>query len=118
MPDVQPPVMFDGENSPPQPNYLREFPEFTGVEPPDLPPDFEDWSWHNDATPSWGSETRRCRLFVYHPDPAEREPGMDFRYVLVVERDDEEWDELALTDDWNEVVAALPPLHGEQQATP
>lgn len=95
-----------------RPHYVREFPAFAGVEPPDLPPDFEDCSWRNDEAPSWISPSRGCRLFMFHPDVAKRSPGMTFRYSLVsVSTDgDEVLDSLALTDDWANVVAALPAL--------
>lgn len=93
------------------PLYVQEFPWFAGISPPELPPDFEDHSWHNDATPSWFSAARRCRLWFFHPDPEEREPGHDVRYVLVLEGEDGEWERvLAQTDEWETVIAALPDL--------
>ena len=54
---------------------------------------------------------RRCRLWFFHPDPEEREPGHDVRYVLVREGEDGEWEQvLAQTDEWEAVIAALPDL--------
>jgi hypothetical protein len=90
---------------------VGEFPSFEGVEPPDLPPDFEDWSWCHDEAPSWGSDSRRCQLYVFHPDERRRGVGMKFRYSLVsIDANGEITDTLALTDDWAEVLAALPPI--------
>jgi hypothetical protein len=94
------------------PHYVREFPAFEGIDPPDLPPDFEDWSWCHDEAPSWGSDARLCKLLMFHPDEARRGPSITYRYYLaaISARDDELMETLALTNEWADVLAALPPL--------
>jgi hypothetical protein len=112
------------EESDTLPHYVREFAAFEGIDPPDLPPDFEDWSWRHDEAPSWGSEARRCKLFMFHPDKAKRAPGVTYRYYLAATgaSGDEILNTLALTNEWAEVLAALPPLpdasHTESESRP
>lgn len=64
-------------------NYQNQFPDFAGVQLPELPADFEDVSWGNDASPHWWSKSRRLAVWFRHPDITLREdPFLDGLYLI------------------------------------
>lgn len=62
-------------------NWKNEFPEFPAADMPDIPEQWEDSSWHNDACPSFvvmkggegDSNFKLARVWIAESDPAQRE---------------------------------------------
>lgn len=82
---------------------INEFPDYPINDLPDMLPDFEDGSWHNDAAPSMHSHQHDLRIFIDYVDPAQREMGPDGKRFYVGKLGDST--ELYDSDDWRDVVA-------------
>jgi hypothetical protein len=54
-------------------HYQMEFEDFDPADMPELPPGFDDCSWHNDLSPSFEHQARGLQLWVDYADPELRE---------------------------------------------
>jgi hypothetical protein len=86
-----------------QPQWQREFPRFQADWIPELPPTFEDYSWHNDACPRFHDIMRDLVLWVDYPDPQEREMPQNLRFSVCRDLDDGSMEELYSADEWQGV---------------
>lgn len=95
-------------------SYRVEFPDFPPETMPELPSDFEDISWRNDACPQFWSAERRLSIWIDYLDPDQRriEPAPSGRYVIFATKAEEAEplsdDALIETDD---IGAALRVVH-------
>lgn len=88
----------------PRVNYQTQFTDF--VLDVEIPKDWIDTSWHNDACPSWEVSPGGPQVYVDYADPKMREfPGIQ-RFSVHVYKDGESAIPL-VTDDWAEVLAYL-----------
>jgi hypothetical protein len=88
--------------------YKTEFPDF--VLDVEIPQGFADASWRNEICPSWINNTAGLVLFIDFKEPLDREFPDSPRFSL--SRTDlvdgtKAMADLALTDDWSEVVRAI-----------
>ena len=86
--------------------YHREFPDFNPATMPDVPSDFVDVSWRDDACPQFNDMASMLALFVEHENPRLRET-MGPRYRLCEIVSDCEIRVLVVTDNWTAVLAAI-----------
>ncbi|WP_262267079.1 hypothetical protein [Microvirga yunnanensis] len=82
------------------PQWKREFPGFQAAWIPELPPSFEDYSWHNDACPRFHDIMRDLVLWVDHPNPQDRELPENLRFGVCRELDDGTMEDLYAADEW------------------
>lgn len=82
----------------------REFSDYDTTTLPPIPRSWTDQSWHNDACPSFNTETGMV-VWVNYADPKDREIGELKRFIV---QDDPNVinsnDVLLETDDWEEVL--------------
>lgn len=88
--------------------FDREFPDFPAADMPAIPEGFVDVSWKNDSCPSFLNVDAGLVLFVDYLDPELREEPTCPRFSLGVWDDGSTGWTLAATDDWAEILAALP----------
>ena len=90
-------------------SWREEHPTITDM--PDLPPGWEDTSWHNDTCPSY--RKGRTMVFIDYPDPADRELDTGHRFsayaldeegCMYFTGDGSGEDDLLHTDSWDEVL--------------
>lgn len=93
----------------------REFPEYPVDSLPEIPADWEDVSWHNDACPSFSVPTREgddLRIFIDYPDPKLSDFG-DGRVRFGANFYPNDWQSntdvvnIYEGDDWEALLAAL-----------
>ena len=91
--------------------FRMEFPDFPVEDMPQIPAGFEDWSWHNDACPSFTDESRRLRLWIDYREPEKRDLAGAHRFMLTrltSERDPDEYEDvLTESDDYSEILEAI-----------
>ncbi|WP_114946489.1 hypothetical protein [Microvirga calopogonii] len=83
-----------------EPQWKREFPEFKADWIPELPPGFEDYSWHNDACPRFHDTMRDLVVWVDYPESQDRELPENLRFGVCRERDDGSLEDLYSADEW------------------
>lgn len=97
-------------------SWRVEFPDFKAEDLPALPPGFEDWSWHNDAAPSFANLALGIQIYVNPVAPSEREiPDME-RFALFGLNADgtlTKDEPILCTDDWNAVLHKLADVKNE-----
>ena len=88
--------------------YSDEFPDFDPTTLPAIPPTWTDTSWHNDACPSFFTETG-FTVFVDYQKAASREHPETKRFTVLATPDGQRGNAESVldTDDWNEVLAFL-----------
>lgn len=88
--------------------YKTEFPDF---EPPAIPADWIDQSWHNDVCPSWS--VGAYRVWVDYADPSQREATDCARFRVT---DDDVFEILFSSNAWGEILSfvALPAIEPDQ----
>lgn len=84
--------------------YIREFPDYGRLDF-EVPPGFDDTSWHNDACPSW--EGHDYKLFADYKNPEHREQQQKERFALVIgDSASRHWNHLVLAgDDFEREIA-------------
>ncbi|HEX6826117.1 MAG TPA: hypothetical protein VF077_07345 [Nitrospiraceae bacterium] len=70
------------------PAWRAEFPQFKESDLPDIPREWRDSSWHNDACPSWLTADGKWQVYIAESDPAEREIVNGWRYAVMSPDDD------------------------------
>jgi hypothetical protein len=85
-------------------SYRQEFPNFDPATMPEIPTDWEDVSWHNDACPTF-APSLGWRVWVNYVEQKDRELGYPTRFAITRERSDGDIDQLFDSDEWNAVVA-------------
>ena len=88
--------------------YKTEFPDF---EPPAIPVNWIDQSWHNDVCPSWS--VGAFRVWIDYADPNQREYPDVPRFRVT---DDEVAEILFSSDAWGDILSfvALPAIEPDQ----
>ena len=107
------------------PGYMEEFPDFGEMDVA-IPPGFADRSYRNETCPCFIDDDAGLFLFIDYADPQAREFPETPRFHLVegtrhpvygLQRDDANV-EVALTDDWSEILAALEARSNPSPAAP
>lgn len=62
--------------------YQVEFPDFDPETMPAIPGGFADWSWHNDACPSFGNVALGLQIYIDFADVKMREMPMAGRFAV------------------------------------
>lgn len=88
-----------------RPQWQREFPDFPAGDMPAIPAGWYDASWHNDASPSFGTHNG-LQVYIETADPAEREMPDWPRYnVNHIDQYGYDGDDGAFgSDDWQAVI--------------
>lgn len=87
--------------------YQMEFPDFGELDV-DLPDDWIDESWHNDTCPRWRVDGTDLYVLIDYEDPTKREVQGESRFAVYEHSDDgERSEDLALTDDWLDVLECV-----------
>jgi hypothetical protein len=87
--------------------WRAAFPHFESASMPDAPEDFRDTSWRNDTCPSFTSEKLKLKVWIDHTDRRQREwPDDDHRRFLVerINEDGDNVETLLQCDEWREVL--------------
>jgi len=84
-----------------------EFPDYDTATLPEIPADFVDGSWHNDACPSWINEDLSLHLYVDYADPSQRDAPTWPRFCLLWIDGNEEPHTIASGDDWQVILDAI-----------
>lgn len=91
--------------------FTTEFPDFAPDSLPALPEGFVDISWHNDACPSFASDTLGLCVFIDFADPAQREFPETPRFTVFDWDAENGYDTKQTvdlnTDNWAEVMALV-----------
>lgn len=87
--------------------YTKEFPDFQTNAMPELPQGFFDQSWHNDTMPSFTNEKLGLKVWIDYAEPERREDPSGKRFALQQVSDDDESEDLLLSDSWPEVLAMI-----------
>jgi len=90
--------------------YKTEFPDF--VLDVEIPPGFEDNSWHNDTMPNWYHEGKQLHLWIDYTDDSLREmPGAGSKFMLIQADLEQihscEGEILADTNDYNDILQEI-----------
>lgn len=88
------------------------FPDFPIDAFPALPDGFTDSSWRNDICPSMINESKGLRIWIDYPERQDREFSDSARYVLVREDSTFMNGDIALSENWADILAALAKLEG------
>lgn len=88
-------------------NWRSEFPDFPDDAIPEIPPTFEDNSWHNDACPNFWSSALDITIWIDHPEASERSNPEDTRFQIcsTAAVEGEQGETLWAGDDWQECLA-------------
>jgi hypothetical protein len=85
-----------------------EFPDYDLATLPEIPADWEESSWHNDACPSFMARGDLLHIFVDYADPEFSEfPERAFRFGVYHIDSNADRHELLETNDWPAVVALV-----------
>jgi len=91
-------------------SYRTEFPDYDPATLPEIPADWQDHSWHNDACPSWrakGDDASGLYVFVDYATPSQREmaDGNAPRFSVMHYADNgAERGEVFASDEWADVL--------------
>lgn len=93
-------------------NWRTEFRDFPAEDMPQIPSNWIDESWHNDACPSFKicerSDGNFLRVWVDFADVSQREVQDGKRFILYVTNSEASYIEtLCETDDWEEVLVKV-----------
>ena len=92
-------------------SYIDEFPDFTmDVE---IPHNWDDTSWHNDACPSF--EVGRVRIWVDHADRELSEFPSSPRFQICTKLGVDEYGEVRGTNSWGECLDIVRAMNAEAQ---
>jgi hypothetical protein len=88
--------------------WKDEFPHMADDMPADIPPEWQDVSWHNDTNPSFrvmsggegDSNFTECRLWVAESDSDLREFPNAPRFCIVYYNEDDSQGEVAFETEW------------------